>query len=467
MIGRLTGKVVAQEADGSIVLDVGGVGYEVAAPLGTLGRVRADDAGRVTLWVHTHVREDALALFGFADEAERSAFRALLGVSNVGPKIAVAVLGALPAAGARARDRAAGSRRAHVDPGVGKKIAERLLLELRDKLPIVPVVGPAIGPGAGAPLPRRRAKARSACEARSPAWGSSPPRPTGPWPRWATASTTRRCPSSSARRSRSSRSKIVAGMKDVIAYIDANRARFVDDLIEWVRIPSISSDPAHAADVATERRAPRGRAPRASAPERGRGVAHRGPSGRLRRVARRAGQAHAPRLRAPRRAARRPAGRVESRRPSSPRLRDGRLWGRGVVDDKGQVYIHAKAIESFVEDHRALPINLRMIVEGEEEVGSANLDDLLRDHAADLAADFVCVSDTAMFGRGIPSLCVGLRGLAYVEVFVDGPRIDLHSGSFGGGVANPVNALAQMIATLHDDDGPHHRAGLLRRTCSR
>jgi acetylornithine deacetylase/succinyl-diaminopimelate desuccinylase-like protein len=94
-----------------------------------------------------------------------------------------------------------------------------------------------------------------------------------------------------------------------------------------------------------------------------------------------------------------------------------------------------------------------MIVEGEEEVGSANLDVLMRERAKDLTADFVCVSDTAMFGRGIPSLCIGLRGLAYVEVRVDGPAFDLHSGSFGGGVLNPVNALARMIATLHDDKG--------------
>ena len=136
MIGRLTGKVVAQEVDGGVVLDVGGVGYELAIPLGTLGRAHTDDVGRVTLWVHTHVREDALALFGFADEAERGAFRALVGVSNVGPKIAVAVLGALPAAElARAvarRDMAALTGIS----GIGKKIAERLLLELRDKLPI-------------------------------------------------------------------------------------------------------------------------------------------------------------------------------------------------------------------------------------------------------------------------------------------------------------------------------------------
>jgi Holliday junction DNA helicase RuvA len=142
MIGRLTGKVVAQEADG-VVLDVGGVGYELSVPFGTLGRARNDD-GRVTLWVHTHVREDALALFGFADETERTAFRALLSVSNVGPKIAVAVLGALPAlelGRAVARGDLASLKGV---PGVGKKIAERLLLELRDKLPSGPSVGSAI-----------------------------------------------------------------------------------------------------------------------------------------------------------------------------------------------------------------------------------------------------------------------------------------------------------------------------------
>jgi Holliday junction DNA helicase RuvA len=153
MIGRLTGKVIAQEADGAIVLDVGGVGYELAAPLGTLGRARLDDGGRVTLWVHTHVREDALALFGFADENERAAFRALIGVSNVGPKIAVAVLGALPSAElARViagRDLAALT----AISGIGKKIAERLLLELRDKLPSAPPLPPASA-GAAAPRPR-------------------------------------------------------------------------------------------------------------------------------------------------------------------------------------------------------------------------------------------------------------------------------------------------------------------------
>jgi Holliday junction DNA helicase RuvA len=136
MIGRLTGKVVADGVDG-VVLDVGGVGYEVAVPLGTVGRLRPDETGRVTLWIHTHVREDALALYGFADDLDRAAFRALLGVSNVGPRIAVAVLGALPAAElSRAIARQDGAALKGIS-GVGKKIADRLLLELRDKLPAV------------------------------------------------------------------------------------------------------------------------------------------------------------------------------------------------------------------------------------------------------------------------------------------------------------------------------------------
>jgi Holliday junction DNA helicase RuvA len=135
MIGRLTGTVVAQEADGVLVVDVGGVGYEVFAPLGTLGRA-GGDAGRVTLFVHTHVREDALLLYGFASEFERFAFRTLLGVSSVGPKTALAVLSALPASDlARAVAEKDVGRLTKV-PGIGKKSAERLVLELRDKLPV-------------------------------------------------------------------------------------------------------------------------------------------------------------------------------------------------------------------------------------------------------------------------------------------------------------------------------------------
>ncbi|MGH7295560.1 MAG: dipeptidase, partial [Polyangiaceae bacterium] len=244
-------------------------------------------------------------------------------------------------------------------------------------------------------------------------------------------------------------------MKDVIAYIDANRKRFVDDLVEWVRIPSVSSDTKHNDDVAKN-------AEHLATVLRGLGA------GRV-EVWPTAGHpaVFAEWMGAPGKPTLLVYGHHDVQPvdplsewvtpPFEPSLRGGRLWGRGVVDDKGQVFIHAKAVESFVKTVGKLPINLKLIVEGEEEVGSVNLDGLLRDHAKDLTSDFVCVSDTAMFGRGIPSLCVGLRGLAYVEVFVDGPALDLHSGSFGGGVMNPVNALASMLATLH---GPGARVAV-------
>lgn len=153
MIGRLHGRVVAQEADGGVVVDVAGVGYDVTVPLGTLGRAREDETGRVTLWVHTHVREDALALYGFADELERAVFRVLLGVANVGPKIAVAVLGALPAvelSRAVARQDLAALKGIK---GVGPKLAERFLLELRDKLPQMAPTA-AVGPAPATPSRR-------------------------------------------------------------------------------------------------------------------------------------------------------------------------------------------------------------------------------------------------------------------------------------------------------------------------
>jgi len=134
MIGRLTGKIVAQP-DGAAVLDVHGVGYELQIPLGTVGRLAADAEGRVTVHVHTHAREDALTLFGFASEADRLAFRTLIGVSSIGPKTALAVLGSLPADDlARVIATKSLGELTQV-PGIGKKTAERMVLELRDKLP--------------------------------------------------------------------------------------------------------------------------------------------------------------------------------------------------------------------------------------------------------------------------------------------------------------------------------------------
>lgn len=139
MIGRLTGILVEDDADGTVVLDVNGVGYEVTTPLGAIGHARAlGDGERLTLHVHTHVREDALALYGFATQEDRAAFRTLITLPNVGPKLALAVLSALPAselALAIAREDRA---RLSGIPGVGKKTVERLLVELKGRLPLNP-----------------------------------------------------------------------------------------------------------------------------------------------------------------------------------------------------------------------------------------------------------------------------------------------------------------------------------------
>ena len=159
MIGRLTG-TVEQEDDGTLVVDVAGVGYEVIAPLGTVGRAKTDAAGRATFFVHTHVREDQLTLFAFATEGDRLAFRTLIGVSNVGPKTAIAVLSALPAA-----DLGLAIARKELGKltsigGVGKKTAERLLLELKDKLPIFEAAGGTASlPAATPDAPKRTSNA--------------------------------------------------------------------------------------------------------------------------------------------------------------------------------------------------------------------------------------------------------------------------------------------------------------------
>ena len=140
MIGRLSGRIVEDSAEGVVVIDVGGVGYEVTVPLGALGRASREADDVVTLYVHTHVREDTFALYGFPTRDDRAAFRSLIGVSSIGPKIAMSILGALPAGElAAAITRGEASRLVAV-PGVGKKTAERLILELKGKLTAAPVV---------------------------------------------------------------------------------------------------------------------------------------------------------------------------------------------------------------------------------------------------------------------------------------------------------------------------------------
>jgi acetylornithine deacetylase/succinyl-diaminopimelate desuccinylase-like protein len=139
--------------------------------------------------------------------------------------------------------------------------------------------------------------------------------------------------------------------------------------------------------------------------------------------------------------------------PFEATIRDGEIYARGAADDKGQVFMHFKAIEAHIKQGGRLPINLRIILEGEEEVGSKNLDDFIKEHKRELGADVVVISDSPMFDRGVPSICYGLRGLVYFQIDLRGSKSDLHSGSFGGAVANPAFVLCQMLAQMKDRGG--------------
>jgi acetylornithine deacetylase/succinyl-diaminopimelate desuccinylase-like protein len=139
--------------------------------------------------------------------------------------------------------------------------------------------------------------------------------------------------------------------------------------------------------------------------------------------------------------------------PFEATVRDGEIYARGAADDKGQVFMHFKAIEAHLKQNGRLPMNLKVILEGEEEVGSENLDNFIKENRAELGADVVVISDSPMFDRGVPSICYGLRGLVYFQIDLRGSKSDLHSGSFGGAVANPAFVLAQILAQMKDRGG--------------
>jgi acetylornithine deacetylase/succinyl-diaminopimelate desuccinylase-like protein len=139
--------------------------------------------------------------------------------------------------------------------------------------------------------------------------------------------------------------------------------------------------------------------------------------------------------------------------PFEPTVRDGRIYARGSVDDKGQLFLHIKALQAHLATRNVLPCNVVVLAEGEEEVGSENLEQFVESHKDLLACDAVVISDSAMFAEGIPSILSSLRGLAYFQIDVTGPSTDLHSGSYGGAVVNPAAALARIIASMHDDNG--------------
>lgn len=137
--------------------------------------------------------------------------------------------------------------------------------------------------------------------------------------------------------------------------------------------------------------------------------------------------------------------------PFDPVIKDGKIFARGSCDDKGQFYMHVKALETLVRTNSQCT-NIKFCIEGEEEVGSANLGEFIKTHKQLLKADVVLISDTAMISLDTPSLDIGVRGMSYIEVEVTGPGRDLHSGTYGGAVANPITILAKMIASLHDEN---------------
>lgn len=237
---------------------------------------------------------------------------------------------------------------------------------------------------------------------------------------------------------------------DIHEYISQNEPRFLEELFSLMRIPSISAQPEHHADML--RCAERWRELLLAA---GADTAELIPS------------AGNPLVFAEKHVADdadtilvyghydvMPAEPLElwQTPPFEPVVRDGRIWGRGADDDKGQTMIQVKAFEYLVR-HGLLRHNMKFILEGEEEIGSPNLAAFLAEHRERLRCNVIFVSDTSMLGADLPSLTTGLRGLAYWEVEVTGPNRDLHSGHFGGAVANPINVLCEMLAQVVDGDG--------------
>ncbi len=238
-------------------------------------------------------------------------------------------------------------------------------------------------------------------------------------------------------------------MATVDAHIEQNKDRFLNELLDLLRIPSVSADPKYKADVARCAETVKKRMEEAG----------------LEKVEVCSTKGHpivyGEKIIDPAKPTVLVYGHYDVQPPDpldlwtsppfEPVVKDGVIYARGSADDKGQFYMHVKAVEAMVKTGN-LPCNVKMMIEGEEEVGSTNLGIFVKANKQKLAADVVLISDTAMIANDVPSINTGLRGLAYLEVEVVGPNRDLHSGVYGGAVANPINVLCEMIASLHDKD---------------
>ncbi|MCQ4042904.1 dipeptidase [Streptantibioticus rubrisoli] len=239
----------------------------------------------------------------------------------------------------------------------------------------------------------------------------------------------------------------------VRAYIDAHRAAFLDDLVEWLRIPSVSADPERSKDVA---RSAEWLAAELSAT--GFPIAEVWPTAGLPAVYAEwlSGDPDAPTVLVYGHHDVQPAAREDGwhSEPFEPVVRDGRMYARGAADDKGQVFFHTLGVRAHLAatGRHAPAVNLKLLIEGEEESGSPNFAALLRERADRLACDAVIVSDTGMWSADTPTVCTGMRGLADCQIDLYGPDQDIHSGSFGGAVPNPATEAARLVAALHDAD---------------
>ncbi|MDR0995527.1 MAG: dipeptidase [Tannerella sp.] len=237
---------------------------------------------------------------------------------------------------------------------------------------------------------------------------------------------------------------------DTKAYIEANKERFLEELFSLIRIPSVSAQHEHKADMVAcanrwaELLLSSGADKAVVMPTAGNPVVY----------GEKIGSPEAKTVLVYGHYDVMPAEPLElwKSEPFQPVVRDGRIWARGADDDKGQSMMQVKGFETALRSG-LLQCNVKFILEGEEEIGSLNLEAFCKEHKALLKADVILVSDTSMLSAELPSLSTGLRGIAYWEVDVDGPNRDLHSGHFGGAVANPLNVLCKLMAQMTDADG--------------
>ena len=244
-------------------------------------------------------------------------------------------------------------------------------------------------------------------------------------------------------------------MSDCNAYIQENRDRFLEELVELLRIPSVSADPAFASDVLRCAEKVAGYLKAAGAEN----VEIISTEGYPVVFGERHVSDDVPTILVYGHYDVQPADPLElwdspAFEPvikTTPLHPEGAIFARGACDDKGQMFMHIKAFEAMVQSD-SLACNVKFMIEGEEEVGSAHLEPFLEKHKEKLSADVVLVSDTGIIANDIPSITVGLRGMSYVEVEITGPNRDLHSGLYGGAAPNPINILCEMIASLKDED---------------